>query len=215
MAQQLPQGWYVDPADSHRYRWWAGDHWTADTLDRAEIDIAAVEAEMARPLPDFDDEGAAPAAPAAPEGRPKVPVLLALAALVAIVASAGVVAFRPGHDGHLLSGEIRVPASEAAGWTARAERNLDDGAPCGEGAGGIGAGTTVTVRNAKGETLGEARLGAGRLDRQRSRNTCVFAYAVDGVGDARLYVVKVGRHGAGRASREQIEAAGWNLDVRL
>jgi hypothetical protein len=214
MGKQLPAGWYVDPSDAHKYRWWAGDQWSTHTRDKAEVDIAAVEAEM-RPLPDFDAVDG-PAAPKA-DGKRRVPVLLALALLVGIVATAGIVAFRPaGKGGHSLNGEIRVPAESVAGWTRRTDRFLGDGAACGEGGSrGVGAGTPVVVTSARGDELGETELGAGVVDRTLNSTTCVFPYTVDGVDDARVYVVKVGPHVTQRTSRDTMEAAGWTFDVRL
>ena len=217
MGKQLPAGWYVDPSDAHRYRWWAGDEWTTHTRDKAEVDIAAAEEAM-RPLPDFDAVDAAPAAPSPPgDGKRRIPVLLAVALLIGLVATAGIVAFRPAsEEGHQLRGEIRVPSDHVAGWSRRADRFLGDGAPCGAaGSRGVGAGTMVTVSSARGDALGEAELGEGVVDRTLNSTSCVFSYAVDGVDDARVYVVSVGPDVARRTTRDTIEAAGWTFDVRF
>jgi hypothetical protein len=216
MGKQLPAGWYVDPSDAHRYRWWAGDQWTTHTRDKTEVDIAAAEEAM-RPLPDFDAVDA-PATPrVAGDGKRRIPVLLALALLVGLVASAGIVAFRPdSKEGHELRGEIRVPATRVAGWSGRADRFLGDGAPCGAGGSrGVGAGTTVTVTSARGDELGVTELGEGVVDRTLNSTSCVFPYAVDGVDDARVYVVSVGSHVARRTTHDTVEQAGWTFDLRV
>jgi hypothetical protein len=214
MGNQLPAGWYVDPSDAHQYRWWTGDRWTTDTQDKTAVDIAAAEA-ATRPLPDFDadEEGATGVS----DGRRRIPVLLAVALLVGMVATAGVVAVRPDPaDGHQLTGEIRVATDDVAGWTRRADRFLGDGAPCGEGeTPGVGAGTKVTVSSARGDVLGEVSLGMGEVDRTLNSTSCVFPYAVDGLDEARIYLVQVGDHDPRRAKFAAVESAGWILDLRL
>jgi hypothetical protein len=216
MGKQLPAGWYVDPSDAHRYRWWAGDEWTTHTRDKAEVDIAAAEEAM-RPLPDFDAVDAPGQPRPAGDGKRRIPVLLAVALLIGIVATAGIVAFRPSsEEGHQLRGEIRVSADHVAGWSGRADRFLGDGAPCGAtGNRGVGAGTMVTVSSARGDELGAAELGEGVVDRTLNSTSCVFSYAVDMVDDARVYVVSVGRRAARRTTHDTVEAAGWTVDVRL
>jgi hypothetical protein len=218
MAEHLPAGWYVDPADAHQYRWWAGDQWTTHVRDKAEVDIAAAEAEAAagpRPLPDFDAVPADATGPA-PDGKRRVPVLLAVAILVGIVAMAGIVSFRPSSAGRSLGGEIRVPASDVAGLTRRAARFLGDGAACGQSGGqGVGAGTTVMITNPRGDELGSTQLGTGTVDRTLNPTTCVFPYRVQDLGEARVYVVRVGQHAARRAKADTLEAAGWTFDLRL
>jgi hypothetical protein len=212
MGTQVPAGWYVDPSDKSLYRYWSGEHWTTHTHDKALVDIAAAESEM-RPLPDFDaldDEGNPVPAK---EKRRRVPVLLAVVALVAVVATAGVVAFKPGPSGHSLTGEIRVPAPAAAGGV---HSFAGDGAPCGGSGGrGVGTGDPVTVTSARGDELGTTELGEGRIDRTLASTACVFTYTVDGVDDASVYVVRVGRHRVARASRASVEAADWQLDGRM
>jgi Protein of unknown function (DUF2510) len=213
MGRQLPAGWYVDPSDAHQYRWWAGDQWTTHVRDKTEIDIAAAEEAM-RPLPDFDTVAADGSVK--DDGRRPVPVLLAVAVLVGIVATAGIVAFRPDTEGHQLTGEIRVATAEVAGWSRRADQALGDGAPCGDGGSpGVGEGTTVAVTSAQGDALGETSLGEGTVDRTANSTTCVFPYAVDGLDDALVYVVKVGPRVARRARIEAVEASNWTVDLRL
>ncbi len=216
MGTQVAAGWYVDPADKSQYRYWSGEHWTTHTRDKAEVDIAAVEAEM-RPFPDFDalDDDGNPATTT--ESRRRLPVLLAVVGLVVVLATAGVVAFRPSADsGHRLAGEIRVPAPAIGRGPAGAGAFAADGAPCGGGgARGVGAGSPVTVTSARGDELGATELGEGVVERTLTSTTCVFPYAIDGVGDAGMYVVRVDNRRAARASRETVEAAGWQLDGRL
>jgi hypothetical protein len=216
MAEQLAAGWYVDPSDAQRYRWWAGDQWTTHTRDKAEVD-ASVDP-FNRPLPDFDAEPApkVTSEPRRPDGRRRVPVLLLLAVLVGVVASAGIVAFRPDtSEGHQLTGELRVPA-DAIRSGRRAPEFLGDGAPCGGGdAPGVGAGTRIVVNSARGDRLGATELGQGVVDRTINSVSCVFTYAVDDVDDAQVYVVKVGRRVAGRTTRDAVESSDWILDLRL
>jgi hypothetical protein len=214
MGTQLPAGWYVDPSDAHRYRYWAGDQWTTHTRDKTEVDIAAAEEAM-RPLPDFD--AVEEAKPTSVDGKRRIPVLLAIALLVGLVATAGIVAFRPdGAEGHQLRGEIRVPSTHVAGWSGHADRFLGDGATCGDGGSrGLGAGTKIVVTSARGDELGVTELGPGVVDRTLNSTSCVFPYAIDGLDDARVYVVKVGPHVARRTTHDTVEAANWNFDVRI
>ena len=216
MGTQLPAGWYVDPADKSQYRYWSGEHWTTHTQDKAEVDIAAAEAEM-RPFPDFDavDDDGNPTTTA--EKRRRLPVLIAVVALVAVLATAGIVALKPdAASGPQLSGQIRVPARSMGGGPGGAAGFAGDGTPCGGNGGlGVGAGTPVTVTSARGAVLGETELGEGEVDHTLTSTTCVFSYTVEGVGEAEVYVLRVGRRRAGRAPREAVETAGWQLDGRL
>jgi len=217
---QLPAGWYADPADKGRYRWWSGDEWTTHTRDRDEVDRAAAAADpRTRPLPDFDALLAevGPDVPGEPRGRRRLRTTLLAVALLAVLATAGVVTFGGGDDrGHGISGEVRVPMAAVAGGSRQGEGFEADGSPCGGNGGrGIGAGTPVTVTSARGEELGAAELGEGRIDETLSSTTCVFTYAIEDVADAGVYIVHVGDRRGVRASRASVEAADWRLDVRL
>lgn len=198
----LPAGWYGDPADSTRYRYWDGEQWTTHVQNRAEVDIAAAEADMAaaaRPLPDFDDpDGTAPGATTGRRRR-RVLILLAVVALAAIAGAACfVVASGGGDRGQTLAGEVRV------------------GDGCGTGsAQSIGAGSALTVSNARGEVLGRTELQAGRLDRSPTATTCVFPYEVTGVDDAAVYLVQVAERRPTRSTRAQVEADRGRIDVLL
>ena len=114
----LPAGWYGDPADSTRYRYWTGEQWTTHVQNRAQVDIAAAEADMvaaARPLPDFDDpDGTAPGATTRRRRR-RVPVILAVVALAAIVGTAGAVASGRDDSGQTLAGDVRVATPSVRG----------------------------------------------------------------------------------------------------
>ncbi len=216
MGTTLPAGWYADPADKSQYRYWSGEGWTTHVQNRAKVDIAAAEADVAnRPLPDFDalDEPDPPVR--AP--RRRVPVAVAVLALVAVVATAGFATFgSESESGHRLTGEVRVAAPSVRGQAHQAGGFTGDGSTCGTGgAPGIGDGTRVKVMSARGDELGTTELGEGRVDETLSSTTCVFTYEVDGLDDAGVYIVQVGNRRAGRATREHIEEAGWHLDVRL
>jgi len=217
MATALPAGWYADPADANQYRYWAGDKWSAHVRDRGQVDRAAIS----RPLPDFD----LPEAPVADAGgdttrrRRRVPVLLAVLGLLAVVATAGAVAFGgsdpSGADGRTLAGEVRVAAGQAKGGGGN-DTFLADGTRCGTGAPpGIGAGTAVTVSNARGEELGRTELPAGQVDRTLNSITCVFPYEITAVADAEVYSVQVAGQPATRLTIAQLEASGWRTDVRI
>jgi hypothetical protein len=214
MAGQLAAGWYVDPSDAQRYRWWTGEQWTTHTRDKAEVDASLDP--FNRPLPDFDTDPAPKAGTAGSDGRRHVPVLLVLAVLVGLVATAGIVAFKPQTPaGHQLTGELRVPAA-AMREGRRAPQFLGDGAPCGGGdAPGVGAGTKIVVVSARGDHLGQTELGQGVVDRTLNSVSCVFTYAVDDVDDAQVYVVKVGRRVARRTTHAAVESADWTLDLRV
>ena len=133
-----------------------------------------------------------------------------------MLATAGVVTFGGGNGGHELSGEVRVAVGAARGGANQSGGFAGDGASCGTGGSrGVGEGTTVTVTSAKGDELGVTELGEGRVDRTLTSTTCVFDYSVDGVADAGMYVIEVGDRRAARATRDSIEQAGWQLDVRV
>lgn len=213
----LPAGWYADPGDSTRYRFWAGDQWTTHVRNRAEVDIAAAESEAAdRPLPDF---GATDVTDVGPDrtGRRRVPIVLGLLAVVALLATAGLTVLAPAGAGpHTLQGEVRVDTGAVRGWSRRAGPFLGDGTPCGTGATpGIGAGTEVTVSSGHGEILGRRHLEAGRLDHTLTSTTCVFHYEFDHLDDAGAYTVRVTGSARARASRDELEADGWRLDLRV
>lgn len=215
----LPAGWYGDPADSTRYRYWTGEQWTTHVQNRAEVDIAAAEADMvaaARPLPDFDDpDGTAPGATTRRRRR-RVPVVLAVFALAAIVGTAGAVASGRDDSGQTLAGDVRVDTP-----SVRSGGNGDAGAPddaedCGTGSeGSIGAGSVVTVSNARGQVLGRTELQAGRLHRTPTTTTCVFPYEVTGVEDAAVYLVQVAERRPIRTTSAQVEADRGRIDVRV
>lgn len=216
MANALPAGWYADPSDTNQYRYWTGDQWTAHVRDRSQVDQAAAS----RPLPDFDTvrPEAAPPEPETTRQRRRTPVLLLVLALVALVASAGVVTLGgsdpSGADGQTLTGEVRVPAGQAKGGGH--DTFLADGTRCGTGAApGIGAGTSVTVSNARGEALGHTKLRAGQVDRTLNSITCVFTYRIEGVTDAEVYAVQVTGQPASRWTVAQLEAAAWRADLRI
>lgn len=217
MATALPAGWYADPADADQYRYWAGDQWTAHVRDRVQID----QSTAARPLPDFDTPS--PSAEAEPTSathrRRRVPVLLAVLGLVAVVATAGVVGFGgsepSGAGGQRLTGEVRVAIDQTKGGAGHGTF-LADGTRCGTGRPpGVGAGSEVTVSNARGEVLGRTELHAGQMDRTLNSITCVFPYAMAGVRDAGIYAVQVAGHPATRMTTAQLEASGWRADLRI
>jgi hypothetical protein len=217
MATALPAGWYADPADANQYRFWTGDEWTAHVRDRAEVDRAAIS----RPLPDFDTVPA-PTVEPVPETtrrRRRLPVLLAVLGLVALVATAGAVTFGgsepSGAGGQTLAGEVRVAIEQAKGGGGQGGF-VADGTRCGTGRPpGVGAGTEVTVSNARGEVLGHTALGSGLLDRTLNSTTCVFTYEIAGVPDAEVYAVQVTGRPASRMTVAQLEASGWRADLRV
>ena len=219
MATTLAAGWYADPADSTQYRYWTGDQWTAHVRDRTQVDQGI----GVRPLPDFDRvEVEAPATDPTTDAtrrQRRVPVLLAVVALLVVMATAGVVTLGgsdpSGAGGQTLTGEVRVAANQAKGGAGN-DSFLADGTRCGTGAPpGIGAGTEVTVSNARGEALGQTRLRAGQVDRTLNSITCVFTYAIDAVPDAEVYSVRVARQSATRMTTAQLEASGWRVDLRV
>ncbi len=217
MATALPAGWYADPADTNQYRYWSGHEWTPHVRDRAEVDRTAAS----RPLPDFDvlPMSAAEPVPETTRHRGRVPVLLTVLGLLAVVATAGVVAFGgsdpSGAGGQTLAGEVRVAIEQAKGG-AGGGSFVADGTRCGTGRPpGVGAGTEVTVSNARGEVLGRTELHAGQMDRTLNSTTCVFTYEITGVPDAEIYAVQVtGRPGT-RLTVAQLEASGWRADLRV
>ncbi len=213
MATALPAGWYADPADSSRYRYWTSEQWTTHVRDRDAVDTAG-----ARPLPDFDAADVESVEPSAGRFRRRVPVLLGALALIALVATAGAVTLG-GSDssqaaGNTLTGEVRVAIARTRG--AAGDSPPADGARCGTGAPpGVGAGTEVTVSNARGDELGRTVLRAGQVDRTQNATTCVFDYAIAAVTNAQVYAVQVSGRPASRMTIAQIVSAGWRVDLRV
>ena len=217
MATALPAGWYADPADANQYRYWTGDQWTAHVRDRVTVDRSAAS----RPLPDFDAITVPTVDPPAETTRPRrrLPVLVAVLGLLALVATAGVVAFGGSNPseagGRTLTGEVRVAMDQTKGAVGRSAF-VADGTRCGTGRPpGVGAGSEVTVSNARGEVLGHTELRAGRMDRTLNSVTCVFAYEIDGVPAAEIYAVQVTGQPATRLTAAQLEASGWRADLRV
>lgn len=219
MATSLPAGWYVDPADGTRYRFWSGTQWTTHVQNRGEVDIAAAEAEVdaaSRPLPDFDAVEGDDRDPSTGRRLPSLPVVLAVVVLAAIVASAGVAAFRPAEGGQTLTGEVRVAAGALRGGDGQDGGFEGDGTRCGTGAApGVGAGSEVTVSNGRGRVLGHTELQSGHLDRTLTSTACVFHYEVTGVDDAEVYLLRVAERPPTRMTRAELEASGGRLDLRV
>jgi hypothetical protein len=120
MAPELPEeGWYRDPVDPTRRRWWDGEQWTT-ILTRPLAELGAPAAPAAAPTPASTSApvmGDGTMLPYATDARPKEPVgedassgdepsnrpsrvrvLQVLLALVAILATAAVVYSGPGDD---------------------------------------------------------------------------------------------------------------------
>ncbi len=194
MTTSLPAGWYADPADATRYRYWDGGAWTHDVVDRFDVDRL----------------GHAPAAPERPAPRRRgrnAAVVGGLVALIALGATAGL-ALGGGDDDPVLTGVVRVTAPAEPG-AFRAE-----GTPCGgHGGEGIDAGDRVTVV-AGGEVTGRGRLRAGRYEQDLRTATCAFPFRVPGVGDAEVVVVRVEGRAIARIEREALEREGWRIDLR-
>ena len=212
----LPAGWYGDPADSTRYRYWTGEQWTTHVQNRAQVDIAAAEADMeaaARPLPDFDDPDGTGLGATTARRRRRVPVILAVVALAAVAGTGVVVASGSGETGQTLGGEVRVDTASVRGGGAE-DGAVGDRDGCGTGSEeNIGAGSVVTVTNARGEVLGRSELQAGRLHRTPRATTCVFPYEVTGVEDAAVYLVQVAERRPTRPTSAQVEADRGRIDV--
>lgn len=193
MTTNLPAGWYADPADATRYRYWDGGAWTHDVVDRFDVDHL----------------GHALDVPGSPTPRRRGRVLAVvggLAALVAVAATAGLAL--GGDDEPVLTGVVRVTAPPEGG-AFRGE-----GTPCGgRGGDGIDAGDRVTVV-AGGEVTGRGRLRAGRYEQDLRTATCAFPFRVPGVGDAEVVVVRVDGRAIARIEREALEREGWRLDLR-
>ena len=91
---------------------------------------------------------------------------------------------------------------------------MGDGAGCGTGSEEhIGAGSAVSVTNARGDVLGRSELQAGLLHRTRRATTCVFPYEVTGVEDAAVYLVQVAERRPTRTTSAQVEADRGRIDV--
>lgn len=219
MVTSEKAGWYVDPADATRYRFWGGGQWTTHVRNRGEVDIAAAEAELdaaSRPLPDFDAPEGEDPGPLTGRRHRRLPVLLAVIALAVIGGAAGVVTLRSSESGLTLSGEIRVAPAALRSGPGRTDAFVPDGGRCGTGTNpGIGAGTEVTVSNARGQVLGQTELPAGHLDRTLTSTACVFRYEVDGVDDAAVYVVQVEGRAPTRMTRDEVVANDGRIDLRF
>ena len=213
MATALPAGWYADPADSCRYRYWAGDRWTTHVCDRDAVDIAG-----ARPLPDFDTADGEAAGPSTGRRHRRVPVLLAVLALVAVVATAAVVTLG-GSDssqaaGNTLTGEVRVAIAQTRGAVGNSPAT--DGTRCGTRAPpGVGARTEVTVSNARGDELRSDRA-ARRAGRSLPERHHLRVRLCDRRRGERCDLRRPGVGPApSRMTAAQLESAAWRVDLSI
>jgi hypothetical protein len=131
MAEETPQeGWYRDPLDPARRRWWDGNEWTTIVAPAVVNPAAASPATPSPASPTMSDGTSLPYAADAssdrddesepstadddeqPSRRPRVRVLQMALALVAIVATAGVVLVNRGGDAP--QGPVDVPITTVA-----------------------------------------------------------------------------------------------------
>lgn len=81
----------------------------------------------------------------------------------------------------------------------------------------IGPGTPVTVRNASGEVLGAAALGAGKASSNGVQaSSCDWTVTIDGVRSGEsFYSAEVGKRGAITKPGGDLTGNGWTFDVSL
>jgi hypothetical protein len=75
----------------------------------------------------------------------------------------------------------------------------------------IGPGTSVTIRNESGSTIGTGSLGAG----EGVSGGCAYPFAIDGVPDAKFYRVEVSHGGEVEYSLAEMESNEWTVIVSL
>lgn len=113
----------------------------------------------------------------------------------AILSVAIVAAFLLLVGGHRVEGSFSMPRSDCQGSGGH-----DD----------IGPGTMVTIRNESGSTIATGSLGAGRGD-----GGCNYAFAINGVPDAKFYRIEVSHGGEVEYSLAEMESDEWIVIVSL
>ena len=134
---------------------------------------------------------AAPVAASPSVKRNLAPWLVAATTTTALVA-----AFLLLGGGHRVKGSFSLPGSDCHG-----SGGYDD----------IGPGTSVTIRNESGSTIGTGSLAAGVGD----GGGCAYPFAINGVPDAKLYRVEVSRGGEVEYSLAEMESNEWTVIVSL
>lgn len=90
-----------------------------------------------------------------------------------------------------------------------------NGAPCqgDEGYDDISEGAQVVVRDESGTTIATGRLEPGAYS--RAEGDCIFEFSVVGVPEADFYSVEVSNRGELTYPRDELEAAGWSVELTL
>jgi hypothetical protein len=138
------------------------------------------------------------AAATAPRSRNIVPWIVGGAALLVLIV-VGVLLLAGG--GNTIEGSFSLLDSEL-------------GSDC-QGSGGysdIGPGTSVTVRNETGDTIGTGDLGEGDFAEGFG---CDYPFTVEDVPNAKFYRVEVSHRGEVEYSHAEMEANDWEVSVSL
>lgn len=87
MATEFLPGWYVDPSDSKRVRYWNGAQWTKDTWSLDEVDHLLLSGPAPPVSIDVDDSASWTPPASSSHRRPRGTVLAALLVAVAVAAA--------------------------------------------------------------------------------------------------------------------------------
>jgi hypothetical protein len=96
----------------------------------------------------------------------------------------------------------------------------DFGAPCKGGDAGypdLRQGTTVTVKDGTGATLGTSALQGGTLQRGKLRgrdDDCAFSFSLT-VPEREAYRIEVGRRGSVRFTGADLQRTNWKADLTI
>jgi hypothetical protein len=176
-----------------------------DLTPAEEAELAALEAVAGQPF----------------WSRYRVPLVVAVigvAVAIGVLTGRAVTSDGEARAGSVISGTITVQTDpEDAAFTdglQRTRSNFALGAPCdggsvADGYGDIGPGTGVTVKNETGEIIATGSVARGRW----VARACRLTFETDDVPEARFYEVEVGRRGAQRYSRAQLEDQNFEVDL--
>lgn len=168
-------GWFADPINPERLRYWNGQQWTDDIADIAPGHTRSSESEMVAPVSGeraFRLRGAARSS--------WLPILLVGGILVAAVLALGILHFR-NPSRHDLSVEVTVGSFGDYGSVGNICWGKGDASQ-------IKAGTDVTVKDGYGAFLASSTLAVGSV---KYNSYCVLRAVIKGIPNASTYVVTV------------------------
>jgi hypothetical protein len=134
--------------------------------------------------------------------------------IVVVAAVAGAIIFLREDDKHTLTGEfVLVDVSTDPSIAGSGSRCAGTG-----GYSDVRTGLEVVVKNEDGKTIANGNLGVPDTLELEGRDYvfgCTFPIVVHDIPNAKFYEVSVGRRGTQSYSQEELEAAGWRIELSL